>query len=64
MPDLAIMDSPSTGNVLAGQPLEMDKQAAKLLNKEVNRDVSYLKLIEESFKEKPVKAKDIPQVLN
>ncbi len=64
MPDLAVIDSPSTGNVLAGQPLEMDKQAVKLLNKEINKDAPYIRLIEESFKEKPVKTKDIPQVLN
>jgi len=44
---------------LAGQPLEMDKQAVKLLGKEISRDAPYLRLIEDSFKDKAEKGKAI-----
>lgn len=48
MPDFAIIDASDRGFILAGKPLDMDKQAAKLLGREWN-SVSHLKLIDESF---------------
>jgi uncharacterized protein (DUF362 family) len=59
MPALAVIDASNKGMILAGQPLEMDKQAAKLLGKEILRDVPYLRLIEDSFKPKDDKGKSI-----
>lgn len=61
MPDLAVIDASSKGMVLAGQPLEMDKQAVKLIGNQPG-DVSYLRLIEDSFKPKAEKGKDIEMV--
>ncbi len=51
MPNLAIVDASSQGAILAGLPLEIDKQSAKLLGKDWQA-VPYLKLIEDSFPEK------------
>lgn len=48
MPELAIIDASEKGFLLAGQPLEMDKQAAKLMGFEVN-EIPHLKLIDETF---------------
>ncbi|MEK6825352.1 MAG: DUF362 domain-containing protein [Nanoarchaeota archaeon] len=48
LPDFTVIDASEQGNILAGFPLEMDKQAAKLLGKEW-RSVQYLKLIDEEF---------------
>ena len=48
MPDLAIIDASAKGSLLAGQPLEMDKQAARLLGKEW-KSIQHLKLLDESF---------------
>jgi uncharacterized protein (DUF362 family) len=53
-PELAIIDASEKGVVLAGIPFEMDKQATKLFGKEW-RTVQYLKLIDESYHEKPLK---------
>lgn len=51
MPQLAVIDLLDKGVVLAGIPLEMDKQAAKLCG--LNwRDISYLRLADESFSSK------------
>lgn len=50
MPDFAIMDSSEKGVIIAGLPLEVDKQAAKLLNIDW-RYISYLKMVEEGFLE-------------
>jgi uncharacterized protein (DUF362 family) len=58
MPNLAVIDASGKGMVLAGQCLEMDKQAAKLLGKQ-NTEVPYLRLIEDSFKPKAEKNKEI-----
>jgi len=46
-PQFAIIDASEKGSILAGQPLEMDKQAARLLGAEWS-DVPYLKLMAES----------------
>lgn len=48
MPSLAIVDAHSYGALLAGQPLEVDKQAAKLLGMDW-KGVAHLRLIEESL---------------
>lgn len=48
LPQFSILDCSENGSILAGLPLEMDKQAAKLLNLE-SSEVPYLSLIEESF---------------
>ncbi len=52
MPDFAIIDVPSLGLVIAGQPLDMDKQSAKAVGLEWNK-LPHLNLINESFAEKP-----------
>lgn len=62
MPDLAVIDASEKGKVLAGQCLEMDKQAASLLGKEW-RSINYLKLADEAFNKPEKKDKLIPQVL-
>lgn len=54
MPDFALIDASEQGSILAGMPLEMDKQATKLLGKEW-RSVQHLRLIDERFPEKPSK---------
>lgn len=56
MPEFAIIDSSEKGVILAGLPLEVDKQAAKLLNIDW-RYVSHLRMVEEGFLEEQVKAK-------
>jgi len=48
MPNFAIIDASEQGSIIAGMPLDMDKQAAKLLGKEW-KDISHLRLIDESF---------------
>lgn len=48
MPSLAVIDASEKGSVLAGQPLEMDKQSSRLLGRDW-RMVSYIRLVDESF---------------
>ncbi len=48
MPEFAIIDSSEKGVILAGLPLEADKQAAKLLGLEW-KDIGYMRLVEENF---------------
>lgn len=48
MPNFAIIDASKKSQILAGLPLEIDKQAAKLLDKEW-RSISHIRLIDESF---------------
>lgn len=50
MPDFAIIDVPSLSLVIAGQPLDMDKQAAKAVGLDWNK-LPHLHLINESFSE-------------
>jgi len=52
VPELAIIDASEQGLVFAGQPVEMDKQAAKLIGFEIS-EVPYLGLIEEDYVESP-----------
>ena len=51
MPNFTLVDASDKGNIFAGQPLEIDKQAAKLLNLEW-KNVEHLRLIDESFSER------------
>lgn len=55
IPKLAIVDASSKETILAGVPLEMDKQMAKLLDKDW-RTIPYLALLNEKLEaeEKPV----------
>lgn len=48
MPDLTIIDAADYGAILAGNPLEMDKRAAKLLGKDW-KTVAHLRLVDESI---------------
>ncbi len=48
MPDFALIDASSNGNLMAGLPLELDKQVAKTLGKDW-RNVPYIKLLDESL---------------
>ena len=47
-PDASIIDAADYGLILVGTPLELDKQAAKIIGKEWNK-VQHLRLIDESF---------------
>jgi uncharacterized protein (DUF362 family) len=51
MPEFTVIDASEQGIILAGIPLNMDKQAAKLLGKEW-KTISHLRLVSESFIEK------------
>lgn len=50
-PDFAVVDASSYGVILAGLPLEIDKQGAKLLGKNW-KEVSHLKLLDEKLAER------------
>lgn len=51
IPEFAIMDASAQGFILAGQPLDVDKQAVKLLGKDW-KSIAHLKLIDETFTDK------------
>lgn len=51
MPELGLIDASDQGALLAGKPVEIDKQAAKILEIDY-RAVSHLKLIEERLAQK------------
>jgi uncharacterized protein (DUF362 family) len=48
LPEFSVIDASQKGIILAGQPIEMDKQAASLLGKDW-KSVAHLRLIDESF---------------
>lgn len=48
MPNFAIIDASAQGQILAGLPLSVDKQAAKLLGRDW-RMIPHIKLVDESF---------------
>lgn len=48
MPQFAVIDASEKGVILAGIPLDMDKQAVKLLGKD-SKSIQHLRLIEQSF---------------
>ena len=50
VPEFAIIDASDKGYILAGLPLEMDKQSSKLLGMEW-KEVPYLRLLNESLQE-------------
>ena len=56
MPNFAIIDASKQGYILAGLPIEIDKQAVKLLGTDW-KSVAHLKLVDESFS-KPVKREE------
>lgn len=57
MPQLAIIDASSKGVLLAGKPIEMDKQAAKILG--INwKDVPYLKIVAQGFSDEEEEKKE------
>jgi len=49
MPDFAIVDASENGAILAGNPIEMDKQASKLLAIDW-KEVPYIRLVDENFR--------------
>jgi uncharacterized protein (DUF362 family) len=57
MPEFAIIDSSEKGVILAGLPLEADKQAARLLNLDW-KYISHLRMVEEGFLEQEMQKKD------
>ncbi|MEK6899322.1 MAG: DUF362 domain-containing protein [Nanoarchaeota archaeon] len=57
MPGLSLVDAHEQGYILAGHPLETDKQAAKILGLDW-RSVGHLRLVDESLK--PKKAEIMP----
>ena len=48
MPNFAVIDASEKGQIIAGLPIDIDKQASKLLGRDW-RTISHIKLIEESF---------------
>ncbi len=50
MPNFSIIDASNEGMILAGLPLEMDKQAARLINMDW-RSIQYLRLLDEALPE-------------
>jgi len=48
MPDLAMIDASKKGYIITGKPLDMDKQAAKLLDLDWKK-IEHLRLIDESL---------------
>lgn len=62
MPDFAVIDASEKGMILAGLPIEADKQAAKLLGIEW-KTIGYLRIINESFaEEEKLKKEEIPVI--
>ena len=55
MPELALIDASDKGLFIAGKPLDMDKQASKVLGHDWNR-IPHLRLVDESFS--PVKKEE------
>lgn len=58
MPEFAIIDASEKGVILAGFPFEMDKQAAKLLDKDF-KSISHLRLVGESFVERQEQVENV-----
>ncbi|NCO11474.1 hypothetical protein CO038_00025 [Candidatus Pacearchaeota archaeon CG_4_9_14_0_2_um_filter_39_13] len=48
MPEFTIIDASDKGHILAGRPLDMDKQAVKSMGLDW-KEIPYLRLIDESF---------------
>ena len=58
MPELALIDASQQGVILAGKPLDMDKQAARLLGLDEG-SVGYLRMIEETLASQIVKEQSV-----
>jgi uncharacterized protein (DUF362 family) len=54
MPNFTIIDASQQGQIIAGLPIEVDKQAAKLMDKDW-KSIPHLKLIDEAFSSELVK---------
>ena len=63
MPNFAVIDASQQGQILAGLPIEIDKQAAKLLEKDW-KSISHLRLIDDSFSGKLIKKENKEQKEN
>lgn len=50
MPDFAVIDASEKGSLVAGKPLDADKQAVKLLNRDA-KSLPYIRLVEETQKQ-------------
>ena len=61
MPDFAIVDASEFGHILAGIPLEIDKQSCRFIKREW-KEVPYIKLINEVLEEKR-KSDEIEHIL-
>lgn len=57
MPNFALVDASAYGVILAGLPLEIDKQGAKLLGKDW-KDVAHLRLVDKSDGQKAPEKKE------
>jgi uncharacterized protein (DUF362 family) len=55
MPDLALIDASERGLFIAGKPLDMDKQSAKLMGFDWNK-IPHIRLVDESFS--PIKKEE------
>lgn len=61
MPEFAVVDGSEQDVILAGLPLEMEKQGAKVLDREW-KGVPHIKLIDESLAEKKEKSDEIDYI--
>jgi uncharacterized protein (DUF362 family) len=59
MPEFSIVDASEKGSIFAGKPLDMDKQAARLIGKDV-KTVPFLRLIDETQQKAAASAKPDP----
>jgi len=62
MPDFALIDASEHGYILAGQPLEMDKQGARLLGFDW-KEIGYLKLLDDTLSEERDKDKSVGELI-
>src|SRR3989338_7853149 len=63
MPDLAIIDAGEHGFLITGKPLDMDKQASKLLGLDWN-NVPHIRLVDESFFLARTKGQEIEAIID
>ena len=62
MPEFALIDGSEKGYIFAGQPLEMDKRAAKVMGFDW-KTVDHLKLVDESFSGKKEDEKGVDDLI-
>ena len=63
MPDLAVIDAADKGFIIIGKPLDMDKQASKLLGLDWN-NVPHIRLVDESFSLARPKGQEIEALID